>query len=127
MEPTERELYCRETAKLLCFVMTQVDKYPVDLSDAKLVAKDMYPSRDLTKYLCALLKNLDETQKSEILYNGRQAISRRLADWWENHQEVDRKHAESDKKKLYKLKKSLADLNKQISEITKEIQYLESE
>jgi hypothetical protein len=29
-------------------------------------------------------------QENRIVYNGRDPMSRRLADWWERHEEIDR-------------------------------------
>lgn len=43
----------------------------------------------LTNLLCSLIKKLSEAQLETIVYNGRDKDSRRLADWWEEHQKLD--------------------------------------
>ena len=44
-----------------------------------------------TDMLCRLCRGMSELEKDRIIYNGRNPDARRLADWWECHQEVDRK------------------------------------
>lgn len=46
---------------------------------------------DLVVILCEICTNLTREQKEAIMYNGRSKKARQLADWWEEHQEADRK------------------------------------
>ena len=46
---------------------------------------------ELTKLLCEKIGNFNEEEKEFYLYNGRVSESRKLAEWWEKHQELDRK------------------------------------
>ena len=35
------------------------------------------------EFLCTLIRNMSEEQRDRIVYNGRDPVSRRLADWWD--------------------------------------------
>lgn len=61
-----------------------------------------------TAFLCNTIRGLSSDEQDRILYNGRNAEARKLADWWENHQEVDRKRLadEAREKKNKKLRAS---------------------
>lgn len=45
----------------------------------------------ITSRLCDACRNMTEDQKQEIIYDGRNPSARKLADWWEEHQEADRR------------------------------------
>jgi hypothetical protein len=40
---------------------------------------------------------MSEEQKEQFMYNGRNRDSRRLADWWERHQEWDARRVAEEK------------------------------
>lgn len=108
MNPTEVEKNRKEVAAHLCFVHEKLAfQSPVELSKA---AADTYGANlDLEKYvpqLCTMLTNLTAEQKDDIIYDGRDVRSRKLADWWDEHQEADRKRleAEETKRLLIKIK-----------------------
>jgi len=44
---------------------------------------------EMTAFLCALCNHMNEKMKDRIIYNGRNPVARRLADWWDEHQEAD--------------------------------------
>lgn len=44
---------------------------------------------EVTQLLCGLLRNMTPTEMDIIVYNGRNPRARRLADWWDEHQEAD--------------------------------------
>ena len=44
----------------------------------------------LTALLCKKIEDLTEEEKDKYLYDGKNSTSRKLADWWEKHQELDR-------------------------------------
>lgn len=74
----------------------------------------------LTKMLCKLCKEMNSKQKSKIIYNAHSEESRKLANWWENHQLEDKRREEEEKRKadLDKLKKkALSKLTKKEIEI----------
>jgi len=44
---------------------------------------------DLTAHLCDLCTNMGNVERNRLMYDGRNKDARRLADWWEEHQEAD--------------------------------------
>lgn len=42
-----------------------------------------------TNMLCGICKNMTEHEQARVIYNPRDGDSRRLADWWEQHQKDD--------------------------------------
>jgi hypothetical protein len=56
--------------------------------------------KDITDGLCHLLANMDEATMNRVVYNGRDARSRRLADWWDENSEAALKAAENAKQIL---------------------------
>ena len=91
MEPTNKENRLQETAKLLCYVYTQLgleSTIPVGWLEA---ADNCYCEHDLVPDLCAVLKGLAEKTLDRIVYSPKNKMARKLADWWEEHLEADRK------------------------------------
>lgn len=76
-------------------------------------ADDIYGSKDfhldtITRLLCERIRLLSEEQMNRIIYNARHPLARKLADWWEEHLEADRRKAEDKRRMAEKeaLKKS---------------------
>ena len=44
----------------------------------------------VTPMLCSKIKGLSLSQLENIVYNGRDKNSRKLADWWDEHDEFDK-------------------------------------
>lgn len=40
--------------------------------------------------LCKILKDMPEAKRNTLIYNARDRQSRDLANWWENHQLIDK-------------------------------------
>lgn len=93
LDPTGRERELQRAAKLLVFVYEQLDIKPPDYAVED--AKNPYCHRDTSVIaLCQILHAMREDQIDAIVYNGRVKESRDLADWWDAHQEADRKREE---------------------------------
>lgn len=95
MEPTAREIESNKVAKHLVFLLNRLGvKAPNEILHA---TTTMYgkPSRcdDYTMLLCHIIGSLTEKQLDAFVYNGRVHESRMLAEWWDNHQELDKKRA----------------------------------
>jgi predicted DNA binding protein len=100
MKPSSREIRSQETAQLLLYVHnhlnTQAEKYVRD------AAKDTYGNvarlDDMVVELCALLTAMHDTDRDALVYNAKDKTARRLADWWEEHLEADRKRIAQEQK-----------------------------
>ena len=114
MEATDREVRLRETAQLLIYVKQHLKE---KVSDRLLKASnDYYCSVDFVPELCKTIRKLTPEQMNDIVYNSRDKTSRRLADWWEEHEEADRKREakEAEEKQRKALRKqALAKLSKE--------------
>ncbi len=93
LEPTEREQELRRAARLLIFALEAQGREAPDWARSEaenLYAKD---ERSVTS-LCALIKSMGEPERDRIVYDAKSKASRDLADWWEEHQEADRRREE---------------------------------
>lgn len=93
MEPTVAERQTREGAAILVYVLESLGKDVIP--EIRSAASDIYgrgahPS-NIVGMLCTLIKNMTEEEKDRILFNGRNAMARRAADWWDEHQREDAK------------------------------------
>lgn len=93
MEPNERERDSRETATLLAFIAERRGKkVSQDLKDAAAsIYGNVSRADEYAKRLCATVRSFTDKERETILYDGRSQLSRRLANWWEKHEEEDRK------------------------------------
>ena len=95
LEPNRREIESKRVARLLVYVYTALDR--VDELDVDVIkaAKNTYGNTALLEpmvvTLCTILRGLDSDRINEIVYDGRKPLARDLADWWDEHQEADRK------------------------------------
>lgn len=81
-------------------------RYPPDYINQWEVKSDPYYGLvggldQQTAMLCLLICNMTDDEREKILYNAHSKQSRQLADWWEKHQEADRKREqmEEDRRK----------------------------
>ncbi len=51
-----------------------------------------------TDYLCRICKVMSVKELNKIMYNGRNKNARKLADWWDKHQEEDIKRQKKEEK-----------------------------
>ena len=81
-----------ELARLLYRVCSRLE-VPIASWIAEIAGND-YPTaeraNELAQLLCELCSNMTHEQSEEIIY-ARTKSARRLANWWEDHQEYDRK------------------------------------
>lgn len=110
MEPRAAETESKLVAELVVHVYTHLKLRVPEWIDT--ASKHIYGAESelntLTILLCSLCKKLDDDQQSKIIYNARNKTARKLASWWEAHQEADRRHEAEDaeEKRKAKLKKS---------------------
>ncbi len=91
LEPTEPERQRRMAAEMLLWLLEQLGmpqpKWVVDESN-NIYARD----RRLIPQLCKLIGMMvidKPVRFQELIYNARDRMSRRLADFWDDHQEMD--------------------------------------
>ncbi len=53
--------------------------------------------------LCALCAQMSQEETEAIIYDGRDQQARRLADWWDKHQEADRKREAKEEEERQKM------------------------
>lgn len=88
LEPTQRERLLQETAQLYAYALYEAgDSVPQRVTQA---ARDIYCREDFVSHLCDYLTRMPIDVRHRIVYNAHDPESRRLADWWERHQEADR-------------------------------------
>jgi hypothetical protein len=113
--PSKSAIDTMKAAKLLVFALG-VLKRPVPAYVIE-AAKDDYPysisahvteTAKIEPELCALMLSLSQDQIRLVAYNAYSRESRDLADWWETHQENDRRHEkeEADKREKERLVRS---------------------
>jgi len=99
MEPTHKERLLRETAVLFAYALNELgEEVPDSVHQA---AADQYCRVDFVPELCQLIRNMTEDECDRIVYNPRSKIARSLADWWETHEEADRKRDAGQKQDRY--------------------------
>lgn len=93
MNPTNKERYYQRTAQLLRYVVEKTHSIP-PADDLLKAADDQYCQHDYTATLCAHIKGFAPHQMESVVYNARDPMSRKLADWWEEHQAADKNREE---------------------------------
>ena len=100
MEPTQKERLLQETAVLYAYALDALgEEVPDTVHQA---ATDQYCRVDFVPELCRLIRNMTADKCDRIVYNPRSKISRKLADWWEKHEEADRKRQAKEDEELLK-------------------------
>jgi len=102
MEPTNKELLLRETSQLLIYVRMNTHRGIKITNDLRGASQDSYCKKDYVAELCSAIRALTQEEMDRIVYDGRNPEARKLADWWDKHQEADRQReqeqAEANKK-----------------------------
>ncbi|MHC4406344.1 MAG: hypothetical protein ACYTG0_42475 [Planctomycetota bacterium] len=99
-DPTGQELESKRVCSLLVYLHRRLElKIPQWIHDA--AASDygnLARLDEATRLLCATCRSLTEAQVEEVIYDARNAKARKLASWWERHQEWDRRRLEEEQK-----------------------------
>jgi hypothetical protein len=98
MEPTNKELLLRETAQLLIYVRMNTSRGIRISNTLKAASQDSYCKEDYVAELCSAIRALAPEEMDRIVYDGRNSEARKLADWWDKHQEADRKRQEEEER-----------------------------
>lgn len=90
LEPTRREVEMQRAANLQVYLLQKLGKAVPDWLQRQ--AESMYADDERNVVdLCALLRGMDENLREKIVYNVHDRVARDLANWWEDHQEADRR------------------------------------
>lgn len=117
LDPTSAERNSQRVAKLLAYVFTKGGlAIP---SDIKAASYDCYGNTEMldkwVQLLCKTCTAMTPKEKDAIIYNAKDATSRDLADWWEEHERADRERQAEEMKEKNKAKlrkQALAKLSK---------------
>ena len=117
MEPTARERHQREAATHLVYILGRMGQ-PVPAEIARCAA-DIYGGQtdEWVKFLCTLLKEMNQEQIDRIVYDAKDKRARALADWYEEHQEVDRQREEAEAKAEEKKQARIKALKAELAEL----------
>jgi hypothetical protein len=116
MDPNFEEANRKKISEFIVFVDSKLGvKTPIHIKKA---ANHTYGEgvvlNEVTEALCGRLSSLTEAQASEIIYNGKNKTSRKLADWWDEHVAADKARL----KRELKAKKDKATRAEAISKLT---------
>lgn len=78
--------HASEAAELLPWVLARLNHFPVGPTTNR---------ADMAR-LCGVIKGMTPEQRASIVYDAHNRMSRRLANWWEDHQRYDEARAEAD-------------------------------
>ena len=111
MAPCEWESAGTESAGFAAYALKKL-KRPVDARLTK-ISVDIYPTKEDADYavstLCSLMQGLSKRDLNKVAYDAKCKTSRRLADWWERHQEDDKERlAEVLRKRMTKAARASA-------------------
>lgn len=98
MEPNQKERLLQETAQLLIYVRMNTKSGVKITNKLKNASQDIYCRQDYVPELCAAIRAMTEEEQDRIIYDGRNPAARKLADWWDKHQEADRKRIEEEQR-----------------------------
>ena len=122
MEPTRKEQLLQETAVLYAYALNELgEEVPDTVHQA---ATDQYCRVDFVPDLCRLIRNMSGDECDRIVYIPRSKISRSLADWWETHEEADRKRNTKEAEELLKqefYERVIAKLNDDEIDVLKDV------
>lgn len=96
-EPSQADRNSQEAAKNLVYLYGKLGQ-PVS-AELKSAAQSCYKvgKVDRVNELCTLLTNMTEKERDKLIYNARDKGARALADWWEEHEEQDRRRLAEEK------------------------------
>lgn len=97
MEPSARERQQKEASQLLVYVSKEL-KLPVK-DIFKFAAKDVYGAggEPAMVELCSVISTMSDLDLERIVYDGRNPMARKLADWWDEHKREDKERIKIEK------------------------------
>ena len=122
MNPTLKEINRRETSELICYVNRKLNlPTPTNIIEA---SQDIYGQGveldEVVSLLCEKISSMTEQQKESIVYNAKNKTSRKLADWWEEHVEADKRRLKMELEEKKK-KETMDEILKKLTPSEKEV------
>lgn len=94
LNPTFDEKNSKRVCKLLKYVLSSLGRHNQINDDIKKGVKEYYGNVSYLNagvvLLCKLCSTMSKEEQDKIIYNGRNANARDLADWWEEHVAADK-------------------------------------
>ena len=102
LEPNAREKESAEIMKIISWLFPKLGKKTPLFVHQNVNSRYGLPGEcdNLTKLLCSTIREMTEDQLDKFVYNGRDRDARELADWWDNHKEVDRKREQREAREV---------------------------
>jgi hypothetical protein len=103
--PSEQQFESRRVCELIVYLFKRISIHPPYwvIDAANECYGDVRRLDEATKILCEACRSLNEGQVNVFIYDGRNAGARRLADWWDRHQELDRRRVDEEEKSRNKI------------------------
>ena len=100
--PTRDQRENQMTASILCWLCDKKGYgHPIDydrLPTWRAWSEDRFlDANECGKVLCAIVEGMSEAEREKFIYDAHNRMSRRFADWWEDHQEADRQRIAREK------------------------------
>ncbi len=97
-EPNAREIESKAVANHIVFVGAEIGWMVPAWINAAAGATYGNPQKadELTQTLCLMISEMPDALKDRLIYNGRDAKARKLADWWDAHQAADKARADAE-------------------------------
>lgn len=96
-EPNEQQKESQRVNQLLFYLYPEISKFE---ERGKMEYGHVSTLDEDTNLLCDTCKGFTQSEQERYLYDGRNKNARKLADWWEEHQEFDKKRELAEKKTL---------------------------
>ena len=91
MEVNEHEKQSKVTAECILYANAMLgnknDDWICDAANSYCGAASRI--KELVVMLCTICEGMTPEQEQEIIYDGRQSNSRKLAEWWDRHKKAD--------------------------------------
>ena len=105
MAASGQELESKRVCKLLVYLYSKLSK---SLPDWILEAADDYYGNvarldEATMMLCECCRGLGSQERKKYIYDGHDEFARKLADWWDRHQEWDERRVREEKVRRKKI------------------------
>ncbi len=108
--PTKHQRGLKKTAQIYVLLLILMGKKVP--TDVRLASREPYGRVDFAPKMCKMISKMDEKTLNRVVYDGRNANSRKIADWWEKHQAIDKERRAREKEEAKKIELAQKALDK---------------